>query len=65
MPQIKAMFVEGAAGFFYRGANGRWRDVLSKDDVDLYDRTARTLCSRELLNWLERGRLGSGDPRDA
>ena len=45
----------GADQFFFRGTNGRWRDVLSDDDLALYDTAAATL-DPELRIWLEHGR---------
>jgi aryl sulfotransferase len=49
------IFVGGTDRFFYKGTNGRWRDVLTDDDLALYDRAAATL-DPELRAWLEGGR---------
>jgi len=63
LPAMTRTFNGGPQQFIYRGTNGRWRDVLSEDDLAAYDaRVAETLppaCAR----WLETGRLVAGDPR--
>jgi aryl sulfotransferase len=54
----------GAATFFYRGTNGRWRDVLTTDDLELYERAVSRL-DPALRAWLESGSLVVGDPQEA
>ena len=49
------VFEGGAARFFYKGDNGRWRDVLTDDDLALYEAAAATL-DPALRQWLEGGR---------
>jgi aryl sulfotransferase len=44
----------GAESFFYKGTNGRWRDVLTADDLLLYDRAVAPL-DPSLRTWLENG----------
>jgi aryl sulfotransferase len=53
------VFDGGADRFFYKGDNGRWRDVLTVDDLTLYDAAAATL-DPELRSWLEGGRHAVG-----
>ena len=53
------IFVGGAARFFYKGTNGRWRDTLTDDDLALYDKAAATL-DPTLRTWLEGGRHAIG-----
>jgi hypothetical protein len=48
-------FQGGAERFFFKGENGRWRDVLTDDDLALYDTAAATL-DPQLRTWLEGGR---------
>ena len=48
-------FQGGAARFFFKGENGRWRDELTDDDLALYDTAAATL-DPQLRTWLEGGR---------
>lgn len=45
----------GMATFFHKGTNGRWRDVLTADDLVLYEERARRL-DPILRTWLEGGR---------
>ncbi len=63
--QAAENFEGGANSFFYKGSNGRWRDVMTADDIALYDRVAAARMTPGLRRWIEAGRLGSGDPRDA
>ena len=65
MPQTEAMFPEGARRFFNKGTNGRWRDVLTADDLAQYDAKLRSSFGPGLAAWLESGRRSSGEPRDA
>jgi aryl sulfotransferase len=49
----------GADRFFYMGDNGRWRGVLTPDDLALYETAASTL-DPTLRQWLEGGRHAVG-----
>ena len=49
----------GAASFFYKGTNGRWRDTLTDDDLALAELAAFTL-DPNLRSWLEDGRHAAG-----
>jgi aryl sulfotransferase len=48
-------FEGGAARFFYKGSNGRWRSVLTDDELDMYEAAAASL-DPALRTWLEGGR---------
>jgi aryl sulfotransferase len=51
-----AMVFEGGTDrFLFKGTNGRWRDVLTGDDLALYDKAAAAL-EPGLRVWLEGGR---------
>ena len=53
---LMAMVFEGGSDrFFFKGTNGRWRDVLTSDDLALYEAAASKL-DPELRDWLENGR---------
>lgn len=65
MPHANRAFVGGSRRFFNKGTNGRWRDVLSADDLALYDAKVRAALPPALAAWLEGGRRATGDPRDA
>jgi aryl sulfotransferase len=49
---IGLIFEGGASRFFYKGTNGRWRDVLTEEDLALYETAAAQLDPR-LRSWLE------------
>jgi aryl sulfotransferase len=59
MPQAKAMMSGGSGQFFNKGSVGRWREVLSLEQLAAYDRMVREQCPPALVNWLEHGRLGA------
>lgn len=49
-------FVGGPDAFLYKGSNGRWREALTADDLELYEKMAGAL-DPALRDWLEgRGR---------
>jgi aryl sulfotransferase len=45
----------GAETFIHKGTNGRWRDVLTAEDVDRYERRARAELGDECARWLATG----------
>lgn len=45
----------GAQTFINKGTNGRWRDVLTTDDVDRYERRARVELGEACAHWLATG----------
>ncbi len=53
---IDTMFEGGAMGFIFKGTNGRWRDVLTDDEVACYQKRASECLSVEAVEWLEHGR---------
>jgi aryl sulfotransferase len=62
LPGIEMAFKGGHQSFLNKGTNGRWRDVLTKDDVARYRERAAAELSPGLNDWLENGRKG-GDPK--
>ena len=62
MPQTKSMFPEGSSRFFNKGQNGRWRQVLTDDDLALYA-AATQMLTPGLADWLERGRRETVEPQ--
>jgi aryl sulfotransferase len=50
------MFEGGTKGFLFKGTNGRWRDVLTNDEVALYEKRAAACLPPEAVVWLEHGR---------
>jgi aryl sulfotransferase len=64
MPHAGTLFPEGARRFFFKGTNGRWRGILTDEDLALYQAKARMKFPAALASWLERGRCDAGDPRE-
>lgn len=49
------VFKGGAEGFFFKGTNGRWRDVLTEQDLELYEQAKARVLTPECITWLEKG----------
>ena len=49
------VFKGGAKSFFFKGTNGRWRDVLTEDDLALYEAAKLRVLSPDCAQWLEAG----------
>jgi aryl sulfotransferase len=62
LPGIEMAVRGGHRTFLNQGINGRWRDVLSKDDVARYRERAAAELPPGLNDWLEHGRQGR-DPK--
>jgi aryl sulfotransferase len=54
---VLRIFKEGAKTFFFKGTNGRWRDVLSAEEVALYEAKAAQVLTADCRAWLEQGRI--------
>ena len=46
----------GAETFFYKGTNNRWKEVLSVDELALYEAAAKRVLTPECRRWLENGK---------
>jgi aryl sulfotransferase len=64
-PKLHEAFDRGADRFINQGRSGRWREVATPADVARYDAIVARAATPALAAWLERGRLGAGDPRSA
>jgi aryl sulfotransferase len=53
---IEMRFEGGAKGFIFKGTNGRWRDVLTSEEVARYQKRASELLPADAVDWLENGR---------
>lgn len=51
------VFKGGGATFFNKGTNGRWRDVLTPEDVARYEAEVARNLTPECAEWLATGRL--------
>lgn len=49
-------FKGGMNTFFFKGTNGRWKGVLTKDDLNLYKYTTSKILAPDCVRWLERGK---------
>ncbi len=63
MPQLRNNFDHGAQRFINKGFNGRWKDVLTAQDLSRYDALVGRMLSAPLAAWIENGRAVAGDPR--
>ena len=50
-----AIFEGGAESFINKGVNGRWRDVLTAEDVAAYERRALAELGPDCARWLAEG----------
>ena len=64
LPDFEKIFDGGSDRFLFKGTNSRWREVMTADDLALYDQVAKRLTPG-LARWLQSGRLVAGDPRTA
>ena len=53
-------FVGGGETFLHKGTNGRWRDVLTADELTRYADAVAKFLTDEMAAWLEHGSLASG-----
>ena len=53
-----AFWQGGAQTFMNKGTNGRWREVLTDDELAQYDEACEKALTPECRHWLEFGRLG-------
>jgi aryl sulfotransferase len=64
LPTSGEQFQGGADRFLYKGTNGRWRGVLTDDDLALYDAKVAETFTPGLAAWVEGGMRATGEPRD-
>lgn len=57
VPGVERIFKGGAQTFINKGTNGRWREVLTDDDLKLYDAAVARELTPDCATWLEHGRL--------
>jgi aryl sulfotransferase len=53
------MWEGGVETFMHKGTIGRWRDVLTAEDIEQYERVAREELGADCANWLSTGMLVS------
>ena len=54
---LDMVFDGGGANFINKGTNGRWKDLLSKEEIDKCDRVASEQLSPECADWLRTGQM--------
>ena len=47
----------GAQTFIYKGTNGRWRNVLTPEEIDAYERIIRERLGADCAHWLATGEM--------
>jgi aryl sulfotransferase len=47
----------GAETFVNKGTNGRWKDILTKDDIEMYENRAIKELGEECAQWLFTGEM--------
>jgi aryl sulfotransferase len=57
LPGAEFVWKGGAQTFLNKGTNGRWRDVLTEDDLKLYEAAVARELTPDCAHWLEHGRL--------
>jgi aryl sulfotransferase len=50
------LFEGGSQSFLFKGTNGRWRDVLTHDELARYAKRVAEILPAEAAAWLERGK---------
>jgi len=58
-----AIFDGGAGTFINKGTNGRWRDLLSLEEVATYEATALEKLGADCAAWLAKGALAAADEK--
>ncbi len=54
---LKGAFKEGGSTFFHKGTNGRWREVLSAQEIARCETVAAQNLTPECAHWLATGEL--------
>jgi aryl sulfotransferase len=54
---FQRVFEGGAESFFFKGTNGRWREVLTEGELQRYQDRVEELLAPEAAHWLEHGSL--------
>ncbi|MFA6018184.1 MAG: sulfotransferase domain-containing protein [Patescibacteria group bacterium] len=55
VPLNGTLWSGGAQTFMHKGTNGRWRDILTAEDISSYETTATRELGPECATWLNRG----------
>jgi aryl sulfotransferase len=55
-PGASKIWKNGGSTFFFKGTNGRWKGVLSEDELALYRNALARVLPADCAQWLENGR---------
>ena len=59
VPGAHFAWTGGPQTFIHKGTNGRWREVLTEDDLKLYEAAVTRELTPDCAFWLEHGRLSA------
>jgi aryl sulfotransferase len=54
---FRGSFKGGSGAFIFKGTNGRWRDVLTSEDLALYEEAKKRVLEPDCAAWLDTGWL--------
>lgn len=55
-PNLGQFWQGGVQTFYFKGTNGRWKEILSEDELALYTETADQVLAPDCASWLAQGR---------
>jgi aryl sulfotransferase len=55
LPGPSQAWKDGAQTFFFKGTNGRWKNVLTNEELAMYEDTASKVLTPDCRAWLEQG----------
>jgi aryl sulfotransferase len=55
-PEMNQTWQGGATTFFFKGTNGRWKDVLTPEELVLYEEAVKRVLTPACARWLEQGK---------
>jgi aryl sulfotransferase len=56
-PMLDMVFKGGGGDFIYKGTNGRWRDLLTKEDIEKYERLVDQKLTPDCARWMATGEM--------
>jgi len=56
-PIIDMVFTQGGKTFFNKGTNGRWKDLLTKEDLQRYEEVSRSSLTADCAHWVATGEI--------
>jgi aryl sulfotransferase len=56
LPEAEGAWKGGTSTFLFKGVNGRWKDVLSPEELTLHTEAVARVLTPACADWLEHGR---------